>query len=561
MDFVQRLGRHGVFLGWLVLAACGSGGDGAHRAASERGAARRGAKRVAPRDAGSERGARGASTTGAGIGRLAPPGLPKRLFAKRFVVKVRAAPDRSARRIGYLRGGAVLQATSAEPVGRERCRRGWYELETGGFVCAGRDVIPFTGKRLPEVRARQPRRAAPLPYEYAFVRRNRTPMYRRLPTPEEIERFEGPKQPPASPVGSSAGDPSDEGSASVGQVTVRSSAGDGGQLLPVARVTEGDAASSDRVARSVADGGVIAVDAGPPTLASLQANEEGSPLLMWLMRGFYLSLDREFRVGRRRYWRTQFHEFVPARALFPVEGSSFEGVRLDGEHWALPVAFAISRRARRFERRENGRLRPARDPVSYHDAFRVVGRERIRGRDYLLGADGYLYRDRYVTVVEARERPEQVGPHDKWIDVDLSKQALTAYEGDRPVYVTLVSTGRVRREGDPNLDHRTPTGLFRISSKHLTHNMDGDNAIDGPYSIEDVPFVMYFQLAYALHAAFWHDRFGRPKSHGCVNLAPRDARWLFEWAEPRLPEGWHGVYPDERQPGTWVHIHGETPKG
>ena len=493
----------------------------------------------------------GAATTKADEGKAdgEPPAPPKRIFARRFVVKVREAPDRKARRIGYLRGGAVLRATTAEPVGREGCRRGWYELTTGGFVCAGRDVTPFLGKRLPEVRARQPDRTAPLPYPYAFVRRNRTPMYRRLPTPEEIERYEG--------GGGRRPTQADGGAPAVGGA-------DGGPPSGSAPTQAGAPGKSTSGSGSEADpgGGVpVPVDAGPPTLASLQAGEEDSVLLMWLMRGFYLSLDREFRVGRRRYWRTQYHEFVPSRALLQVEGSSFQGVVLDGERWALPVAFAISNRARRYERREDGRLRPAREPVRYHDVFRVTGRETHRGREYLVGADGYLYRDRYVTVIEARARPEGVGPQDKWFDVDLSRQALVAYEGDRPVYATLVSTGRVRREGDPNRDHRTPTGLFRISSKHLTHNMDGDNAIDGPYSIEDVPYVMYFQLAYALHGAFWHNRFGRPKSHGCVNLAPRDARWLFDWADPQLPDGWHGIYPGETGRSTWVFVHGETPKG
>jgi hypothetical protein len=72
---------------------------------------------------------------------------------------------------------------------------------------------------------------------------------------------------------------------------------------------------------------------------------------------------------------------------------------------------------------------------------------------------------------------------------------------------------------------------------------------------------MYFQLAYALHSAFWHDSFGHPHSHGCVNLAPRDAKWLFEFVEPPLPTGWHGVYPKPKQPGTRLYIHGVTPQG
>ena len=81
-----------------------------------------------------------------------------------------------------------------------------------------------------------------------------------------------------------------------------------------------------------------------------------------------------------------------------------------------------------------------------------------------------------------------------------------------------------------------------------------DTVTDGPYSIEDVPWVMYFQGSYALHAAFWHNYFGWRMSHGCVNLAPPDARWMFLWAEPRLPEGWHGVVADDAHPGSRVEI-------
>ena len=69
-----------------------------------------------------------------------------------------------------------------------------------------------------------------------------------------------------------------------------------------------------------------------------------------------------------------------------------------------------------------------------------------------------------------------------------------------------------------------------------------------------------FQLAYALHSAFWHNGFGHPRSHGCVNLAPDDARWLFEWAGPTLPRGWHAIFPTDADPGTWIHIHGATPE-
>jgi hypothetical protein len=76
-----------------------------------------------------------------------------------------------------------------------------------------------------------------------------------------------------------------------------------------------------------------------------------------------------------------------------------------------------------------------------------------------------------------------------------------------------------------------------------------------PYSIEDVPYVMYFEGSYALHAAFWHSNFGHEQSHGCVNLAPLDAKRLFFWTEPLLPQGWHGAIASKDKPGTRVVVH------
>src|SRR5690606_37260734 len=118
----------------------------------------------------------------------------------------------------------------------------------------------------------------------------------------------------------------------------------------------------------------------------------------------------------------------------------------------------------------------------------------------------------------------------------------------------LVSTGCVRRGSNPLLNHETPAGSFRILSKHTTATMDGDHAIFGAYSLEDVPYVQFFKGAYALHGAFWHDRFGRPSSHGCINLAPEDARWLFEWTLPTAPGAWHAAYPRAPAKGTLLVV-------
>ena len=93
--------------------------------------------------------------------------------------------------------------------------------------------------------------------------------------------------------------------------------------------------------------------------------------------------------------------------------------------------------------------------------------------------------------------------------------------------------------------------------KHITSTMDADDP-ESHFELRDVPWVQYFEAGYALHAAYWHDDFGRMRSHGCINLAPIDARRLFFWTDPPLPEGWHGVKANSGAggmgPGTWVRV-------
>lgn len=129
----------------------------------------------------------------------------------------------------------------------------------------------------------------------------------------------------------------------------------------------------------------------------------------------------------------------------------------------------------------------------------------------------------------------------KWIEVYLSRQKLVAYEDGKPVFEALVSTGIAR--------YPTVVGRFRIYLKLLYSDMAGPG-----YYLRDVPYVMYFYRGYALHGTYWHNNFGRPMSHGCVNLRVEDARWLFYWTEPALPVGAGFVYSSPDNPGTLVVI-------
>lgn len=136
---------------------------------------------------------------------------------------------------------------------------------------------------------------------------------------------------------------------------------------------------------------------------------------------------------------------------------------------------------------------------------------------------------------------------EKWIEIDLSDQRLYAHEGDRIVYSFLVSTGKWAP---------TPKGEFRIWIKLRYTTMSGGNKNDNTYYyLPNVPYTMFFYNGYGLHGTYWHNNFGRPMSHGCVNLSIPDAEKLFWWAGPTLAEGKTIAHPTKDNPGTRVVIH------
>ncbi len=126
--------------------------------------------------------------------------------------------------------------------------------------------------------------------------------------------------------------------------------------------------------------------------------------------------------------------------------------------------------------------------------------------------------DTPIPPTEAPARPEPPITSDgRWIDVDLSDQMVYAYEDDELVNAFLSSTG--------TWQHPTVQGQFRIYVKYRYTDMSGPG-----YYLPDVPYTMYFYKGYGLHGTYWHNNFGTPMSHGCVNLRTEDAGWLYNWA-------------------------------
>jgi lipoprotein-anchoring transpeptidase ErfK/SrfK len=161
---------------------------------------------------------------------------------------------------------------------------------------------------------------------------------------------------------------------------------------------------------------------------------------------------------------------------------------------------------------------------------------------------------RSTAFIPTAETMARLTPYDlpegeeRWIRIDLSEQMLIAYEGTRPVRAFVVSTGRAQ----------TPTvrGEFRIWMKVRAQTMQvGNRALGTYYNLPNVEWVQYFYADYGIHGTYWHNNFGEPMSHGCVNMTNADAKWLFDWAGPKWDDKtvWFSPTPDN--PGTLVIVH------
>jgi len=148
-------------------------------------------------------------------------------------------------------------------------------------------------------------------------------------------------------------------------------------------------------------------------------------------------------------------------------------------------------------------------------------------------------------------------PSEKHIEVDLTNQRVFAFEGDRKVYDFPTSTGKWGR---------TPTGTFHIWTKLKSTLMSGGSGATS-YYLPNVPWVMFFgnnevpaSRGFSLHGTYWHNNFGHPMSHGCVNLRTEDAKVLFEWADPPLVDSnaW-SITVRAAEEGTKVVIYGDPP--
>lgn len=495
------------------------------------------------------------------------------------------------KRIGYMRRGAkapVMPEAHKKP----NCLEGWYELLAGGFVCGRYASLDMNHPRV-KLAPHLPIMDAPLPYQYGYNLTHGAPLYRTIPSREERMTYEPWLSAKAKKRAIEEDNPYDnlDAGAQASSDSVQSSVR--GPAIALATPTDPLGIGTDPV-----DAGIPWYlrehDGGKPQVTLDELRGEG-PIVRRMVRGFYLALDKQEKVENgTKWWKntegfvvpfdrvfvndsiSRFHgvwmnEPMPGPALavpVPPQPLGDAGVTMleDGGYpepsvklpTKLPIGFILWRGHRYMPSKDGSRMVPTGDPLPRFTAVGLTGKKiRSGGFSYSETDDGWWMRQSEGRITEPSAMPKELKPGEKWIDVSLDTQTLVAFEGETPVFATLVSTGK-KDKIDKEKNHETKPGTFRIREKHIAATMDGDVASDGPYSIEDVPWIMYFNGSIALHGAFWHSNFGNTRSHGCVNLSPLDARALFFWTEPSMPTGWHGVWSTGEKPGTLVVVHGET---
>lgn len=444
----------------------------------------------------------------------------------RRTVGVRLEPFEAAKRIGTI---AIDTRVGWTKVARgDGCSSVWVQIRPRGWVCSehleAQPELP-KGDELPRLD-----RGEIVPGIYGkVVDQGATTMMLEVPKP--APKAKGAKGAKAPAKGAKA--PAKNGKAAVAKAPPKAA--------PAAPITspsqvDGDASSAAAPLEPrviVVPGGKLVP--GRPVVGSVNVRQY-----------------KELVLDGKLYWKISptENEYLTASSVHKHTPSEYQGARL-GDDTGLtgPIAFVWPRAGAKMAWTRStakvGTLRQiprrlvvplletALDPAGKPFAYRIGPAEWI---------DAFSLR-----LFTPAPPPPNLLPNERWIDIDLDAQILVAYEGALPVYATLVSAGAKLTP--------TETGVYRMWKKMAETDMNGLTGED-PYSVATVPWTQFFspEKGLALHTSYWHDGFGTARSHGCINLAPADARWLYFWSEPQVPAGWTMAAGVSEAPGSIVRV-------
>ncbi|EYF02941.1 L,D-transpeptidase [Chondromyces apiculatus] len=437
------------------------------------------------------------------------PGQGDQLASIAMRTFVHAEPRRRSARLGYLRAGTVVERAAA-PAGTDGCTQGWYAIHPRGYVCVGRTATLDADTAMVHATPHGPRRGEAYPYHYVVSRSPPPHLYVRLPSESDQRRVEG----------------------RVGSVEKSGWEQRNEQLL----------GPPDALTEYLQSGRDLPKPYGAEEKVRFPVHRGRA------RHNTAFGLIATFDWTGRRFGLTTELDLLPIDRTRAVIPSEMRGVEVKTE--GTP-AFVMHHGVRTLKPDASGELRPE-GWAGYRSGWVLTGRSAVSGVYVETDAGLWIPASSLRIAVLGRDLWAHAARGLKWIDVSITRQILVAYEGTRPVFSTLVSTGRGEL-ADPETTSATVQGTFFIQSKHVSATMDGDEADENARDLRDVPYVQYFHKGYALHGVYWHDDFGKVKSNGCVNMSPADAAWLFDWTEPVVPAAWHGVIHEKG--GTLVYVH------
>lgn len=433
-----------------------------------------------------------------------PPTDAPRIYALTRNVWIRSGPTTDTQWLGALWFGGSVRLRGDEQVAGAGCGGKWRAVEPRGWVCVDgeRATLDPNDAKLRKLYPLRPRVETAWPHRYALVERG-IPRYEHLPPL------------PANAAPSPAL-----------------------ELLP----TPLPKGLSERRTRMVARS----------AMAYVREAAHGDSSLL-------LAADLSW---------------VRKSDVTPVEPVTFSGVKL-GESLHLPLGFASHDDGKAFVRRGEGQFDELASPFARLSPIALTGKsERVERVTYYetttqdaAGSPLWISDRSSVIATRATKTPwgtsldeplpvalteahasskraptiDSTPPRHTWLDISILGGFLVAYEGTRPVYATMISAGRGGRPTpgrDPLETASTPLGRFSVNGKFKTATMESSST---PIVHGDVPWTQNFSGPHAIHSAYWHDDWGNLKSAGCVNVAPIDGKWLFEFTEPPVPDGWHSV--------------------
>lgn len=435
-----------------------------------------------------------------------------RVYPKTRNVWVRGEPNSRSQWIGFLWFGSSVKLKDSEPVSGPGCRS-WYRVEPRGYVCVDGDRATLDAND-PVVQGLYPygadvKSANPHPFYGESLDAQR---YTTLPT---------------------------ENSQAAREWDYRKR---------MARIAE--ARAGEPRVDSLVGVDLTPATEPPPTFPEFSRNLQ-QPHRRLIARSS-VAWMREVHHEGRDFLLTDDLTWVPKDRVVPYPEVTFRGVHLD-DRVRLPLAFIRFQDAARYHR-QGEELVDSGEKLPRLSFVELTGETLVTQDDtFHATRDGFWIAESNAALPKAREQTPwgaTVGQDDDsgkpergratWVDVSVLGGWLVAYEGTRPVFTTMIAPGKggVPLPGRAALDtSATPVGRFKITGKFVTATMIAPNDL----THSAVPWAQNFSGPHALHGAYWHDVWGEKKSGGCINLSPQDARFMFDWTEPLIPEGWHGV--------------------